>query len=445
MTGKALARAVRNGLALALLIGAALAPQVAQAQGGGQNLLKNPGFDWPSQTNGDPCAVGSQKDNAITPHDWTPFWACKSGDQLNQDQVNRAPEFRMMTVDIARDRVRNGDTSASFFTFFALNRSAGLYQLVRGITPGTRLRFSAWANLLTTNSNELPLSSSRLPGGLMARACIHTTGNIVLQPNLNDPALVCGQWVRPYDTWGEMSVEATAAFEIVAVVIDTTAEYPVIHNDVHIDDASLVIVGAGAAPVAAAAPAAVGATAGARNDGARDDGTPRVVVKTPTGNVRAAPGFTGTILAAAPQGTAFVARAYTSDKEWWQIEYAGGDGGMAFIHTSVVDPNAVAQAALNGVAAPAPAAQSPSPATVVGAAAQVAVSTGGDRLNVRAAPSVAENIVGRVANGANLEVKGISSDKQWWQVTYPGTPDGTAWVMAQWVTPNAAARHLAGL
>lgn len=440
MTERALPRAVRHGLALALVVGAIVAPRAVQAQAPGQNLLKNPGFDWPAQTNGDPCAVGWQKDNAITPHEWTPYWACKQGEETRQDQVNRAPEYRVMTVDIARDRVRSGTTSASFFTFFALNRSAGVYQLVRGVTPGTRLRFSAWANLLTTNSNELPLNSSREPGGLKARACIHTTGNVVLQPNLNDPALVCGPWATPYDTWGEISVEATAAFETVAVIVDTTADYPVIHNDVHIDDASLVVVGAGAAPTAAPAAAAAIAPAAAAP---ANDATPRVSIKTPTGNVRAAPSYSAAILAAAPQGTTFVARAYTSDKEWWQIEYTGGQGGTAYVHTSIVNPNAVAQAAFTGTAAPAAAA---SPATTIGgSAAQVVVATGGDRLNVRAAPGSSAAIVGRIANGANLEVKGVSPDKQWWQITYPGTADGTAWVMAQFVTPNAAARQLAGL
>jgi len=74
-----------------------------------------------------------------------------------------------MTVDIAPDRVRSYPTSASFFNYHSLNRSVGLYQIVRGVTPGTRLRFSVWVNLLTTNSDVLPLSSAREPGGLRAR------------------------------------------------------------------------------------------------------------------------------------------------------------------------------------------------------------------------------------------------------------------------------------
>jgi hypothetical protein len=114
-----LQRAMRSGAALLLSAGPALAGAIfpVHAQPSGQNLLKNPRFDWPAQTNGDVCAPGWQKDNAITPHEWTAYWTCKSGEEVFQDQVNRPPEFRMMTVDISPDRVRSYPTSASFFNY----------------------------------------------------------------------------------------------------------------------------------------------------------------------------------------------------------------------------------------------------------------------------------------------------------------------------------------
>ena len=424
-------------LGAALCAAAVLAPGTARAQSGGPNLLKNPGFDWPAQTNGDVCAPGWQKDNAITPHEWTAYWTCKSGEEVFQDQVNRPPEFRVMTVDIAADRVRSYPTSASFFNYRSINRSVGLYQIVRDVVPGSRLRFSVWVNLLTTNSSILPLSSAREPGGLRARACIHTTGNVFLTPNLNDPAVVCGDWVRPYDTWGEAVVEATAAMSIIAVIIDATADYPVIHNDVQVDDASLTVVGSSPAPTSSPAqpqPAAASAPVGA----------PAVLVKTPTANIRAAPSFSGAILASAPQGTTFTVRAYTADRQWWQIEFSNAPGGLAYVHNSVVTLNAAAQAALGG-SAPAAPQQPAAPQTIAGVPAQVVVNTGGARLNVRAAPASNGQILGRVQNGASLEVKGVSPDKRWWRIAYAGGADGTAWVMAQYVIPNAAARQLAGL
>jgi uncharacterized protein YraI len=341
-----------------------------------------------------------------------------------------------MTVDIAPDRVQSYPTSASFFNYHSLNRSVGLYQIVRDVTPGTRLRFSVWVNLLTTNSNILPLSSAREPGGLRARACIHTTGNVFLTPNLNDPAVVCSDWIRPYDTWGEAVVEATAAMNVITVIVDATADYPVIHNDVHVDDASLVVVG-GAPTNAQPTPSPSQPSAAIAAESA-----PAVTVKMPTANIRAAPSFDGAIITQVGLGTRLPVRAYTADFAWWQVEFSGAPGGVAYIHSSVVTPNPVLQA-LIGTGAPAsqpatPAQPTPTPQALRSEPLVVTANTGGSRLNVRAVPSPSGRILGRVPNGTRLSV---SADGQWWQVSYA---NGTAWVMAQYVIPNAAARQLAG-
>jgi hypothetical protein len=57
-------------------------------QSASPNPLKNLGFDWPAQTNGDVCASGWQKDNAITPHEWTAYWTYKSGKEVFQNQIS---------------------------------------------------------------------------------------------------------------------------------------------------------------------------------------------------------------------------------------------------------------------------------------------------------------------------------------------------------------------
>lgn len=435
----------RTWLAIATVAIALLSPNAARAQSPAPsgNLLKNPSFDWPAQTNGDVCAPGMQKGNAITPHDWIPYWQCKTVEQRNQDRINREPEFRVMTTEMASDRVRSYPTAGSFFTFWALNQSMGLYQLV-DVTPGQKYRFSAWANLLTTDSDELPLNSSRSPGGLQVRACIHTAGIVILNPNMNDPRMVCGPWSRPYDAWGEVSVEAVATDRQIAVIIDTSADYPVKHNDAHVDDASLVLVGPGGTASTTAAPAAQPAAqpqAATQTQAAA--GTPQVIVKTDTANVRAQPAITSQILASVPKGSAYTLSAYTTDKQWYQIVY---NNGTAFLHNSVVDLNAAAQAAL-GATAPAgaastTAAQQPAAQPAASGTAQVVANTGASRLNVRETPASTGRIVGKVASGTAMDVKGVSPDKQWWRIAYPGTADGTAWVMAQFVTPNAAAQQL---
>jgi len=235
------------------------------AQISGPNLLDNPDFNWPTQTNANVCAPGMAKDNAITPRAWTAFWTCKSDAEKNQDQVNRDPEFRPMNADVEeqKPRVRSYPTSASFFNFYSLQRSAGVLQNVRNVRPGTRLRFSAWVQLWSTNG-DAPNSSFQ-PGGLQARACIDTSGMTIATPNYASPTVVCGVPTRQYDTFVQVVVEATAVSDQVTVIVDSSADFPVKHNDVFIDDAELYIVDGSApaapAPAAAAAPAAPAAPA----------------------------------------------------------------------------------------------------------------------------------------------------------------------------------------
>jgi uncharacterized protein YgiM (DUF1202 family) len=466
----------------------------ARAQNG-PNLLDNPDFGWPEQKNPDVCATGWIKDNAVTPRAWTAYWACKSGDQVNQDQINREPEFRPMNADVSeqRPRVRSYPTSASFFNFYSLNKSAGLVQVVRNVTPGSRLRFSIWTQMWTTNGDE---TTSVTPGGLQARACIDTSGATNAQPNFSSPSIVCGQSTRDYDKFVQISVEATAASNQVTVIFDTSADYPVKHNDVFADDAELVVIGAAAAP----APAAPAAPApGPAAPAAPDAGAPTVTIKLPTGNVRAAPNYTAQILASEPQGSTYAALAVTQDREWFQIQYKGG---TAYIHNSVVTPNAAASAALGGApaapaavapavapvapapapapapttappapapsgsidslpilpaapqqpaapaapAAPAPTAAptraAPAAAQTAPAGASVTANTGRNRLIVRAQPTATGAIVGRVPNGTNFKVLGVSPDRRFWRVAYAGGPKGEAWVMVQWTTANASAQAL---
>jgi len=246
-------------------------------------------------------------------------------------------------------------------------------------------------------------------------------------------------WIRPYDTWGEAVVEATAAMNVIAVIVDATADYPVIHNDVHVDDASLVVVGS--TPTAAQptpSPSQPSAAIAAES-------APAVIVKTPTANIRAAPSFDGAIITQVGLSTRLPVRAYTADFAWWQVEFSGAPGGVAYIHSSVVTPNPVLQA-LIGTGAPAsqpatPAQPTPTPQASRSEPLVVTANTGGSRLNVRAVPSPSGRILGRVPNGTRLSVLSVSADGQWWQVSYA---NGTAWVMARYVIPNAAARQLAG-
>jgi hypothetical protein len=481
---------------LALIAGFALlsVPTAGQAQAPGPNLLDNPDFNWPEQKNPDVCSPGQEKPNAITPRAWTAYWACKSGDETQQDQVNREPEFKIMNGDLIdhRPRIRSYPTSASFFNFYSLNRSAGLVQTVRNVTPGTSLRFSIWAMMWSSNGDDL--NSNYQPGGLQARVCIDTTGYTVSQPNFSASTIVCSPYSRQYDQYHQLVVEATATAPQVTVIFDTSADFPVKHNDVFVDDAELIATSssgqapAPVAPQAPAAPAAPPPAAPIAND------TPSVSIKLAQANIRNGPSFAAQIVGTAQQNTQFAATAVTQDGEWFQIQYQSGN---AFVHNSVVTPNAAAQAAVTrarGAAPAAPVVQPPAPTpapaqpaqppppapaqpanaletlpvinapvatqapaapsapaapaapaaptTTASGPAQVTANTGRNRLLVRARPSATGAVIGRVATGTAFRVLGLSPDKKFWRVAYTSAPSGEAWVMVQWTLANASAQAL---
>jgi uncharacterized protein YgiM (DUF1202 family) len=465
-----MAKQVLRGAGVAtLLLISLLNENVTLAQSVGPNLLTNPDFSWPEQKNPDVCAGGWMKDNAVTPRGWTAYWTCKNAEESNQDQINRPPEFRLMNADITEQipRVRSYPTSASYFNFFSLQRSAGVLQVVPNITPGSRLRFSIWVNMWSTNTDDV--NSNQQNGGLQARACIDTRGTTVSTPNLNDPAIVCGGFVREYDKFVQVSVEATAAANQVTVFLNTSSDYPVKHNDVHADDAELVAIGGPAiaaqaqtqTTVAAAPTSAQVPTAPTTNDA-----KPKVTANQPSVNLRAAPSLSAFVVGRVPQGTELEATAFTADKQWWQIKYQGGSGGLAYVNVSVVTPNGAAQAGMSGgvvaqlnppsqtrpqtQSAPPPAAPSVNslptlPSTTTTSEAVVTANVGTSRLLVRAAPSTSGRVLSRVVTGTTFIVTGISPDKKFWKVSFPSAPGGEAWVMISWTTPNASAKQLLGV
>jgi hypothetical protein len=128
-------------LALALAcVGSATSaePALAQAPLPPTNLLSNPAFEAPWSKKEDVCHRGVRLEEVQVPNGWEAVWTCKSpGDA---DPINRTPEYRM--VDMAYPyRVRSAPTALRYFNFWALNRSAGVYQRVGNLTAGTRLRF----------------------------------------------------------------------------------------------------------------------------------------------------------------------------------------------------------------------------------------------------------------------------------------------------------------
>jgi hypothetical protein len=129
-----------------------------------------------------------------------------------------------------------GDNSQKYFTFYSLHE-AGLYQTVGGVRPGQRVRFSVYMQAWSSDANDPTVSSGQPTMGL--RVGIDPfggnnpwSGNIVWTPVK-----------EAFDHWELFAVEAVARSNRVTAFTRSRPQYALQHNDVYVDEASLVVVG----------------------------------------------------------------------------------------------------------------------------------------------------------------------------------------------------------
>jgi LysM repeat protein len=140
-----------------------------------------------------------------------------------------------------------GDNSQKYFTFYSVHE-AGLYQVVSGVKPGDRVRFSVFQEGWSNSVNDP--SKSDLGQRMNFQVGIDPTGG-------NDPWSPNIVWTAPaesFDKFTQFVVEAVAKNNVVSVWTKSKPEMPLQHVDVYVDEASLNVVQA-AAPVKAKAPA----------------------------------------------------------------------------------------------------------------------------------------------------------------------------------------------
>jgi hypothetical protein len=137
--------------------------------------------------------------------------------------------------------VHSGAGSDRWFNFFALNKKAGIMQYVANLPIGAPLRFTTWVQLWSSNLSEQPTIPPRSiqDGNLKVRVCIDQDGG---PRDMTDPNLVCSDWKQPYDRWEQISVDGVAKNTVVNVLIWSSADLPVEHNDVYVDDSCLEVL-----------------------------------------------------------------------------------------------------------------------------------------------------------------------------------------------------------
>ena len=213
-------------LAPLLLLGLALvlSGSPAQAQ---DNPVRNPSFE------GDYFAWSGIPEIQVA-HDWTPWWAAQQAS--DPPEINRRPEYKQANPAVDPHRVHSGSAAQQYFTFYSTH-IAGMYQQVSGVQPGTRLQFSIWGQAWSSNGDD-PRNSTE-PGTINMQVGIDPTGKW-------DPwagSVVWSGQYNTYDVWFQLAVEAIAQSDTVTVFMKSAPVYPVKHNDVYWDDATLIVVG----------------------------------------------------------------------------------------------------------------------------------------------------------------------------------------------------------
>ncbi|HEY3343249.1 MAG TPA: SH3 domain-containing protein, partial [Anaerolineae bacterium] len=313
------------------------APAAPTTQPVGVQLLTNPGHEHPG------VYFGGRGEINVT-WNWVPFWEePPSGDNL-RDQNFRTPEFRPVFASIYPDRVLSGGGSDRWFNFFALNKAAGVMQLVSNLKIGQPVRFSTWAQLWSSNVTSNPPKSTQ-DGNMKVRVCIQADGG---PRNMLDANLKCSEWAQPYDRYDQIYVDAVPMTTTVIALIQSTADITVQHNDAYVDDSCFeVLPKAGAKGICVGATyiptgASAGGVAAATKVASPASSSPQLTVNTGGLNIRATPSLAGQLVGTVHRGDVLNVTGKSVDGLWFRIAYTGGP---AWVYASLTAPNAAASAA----------------------------------------------------------------------------------------------------
>ena len=279
-------RWIKLGLACAAMLAliplslAGAGDQVALAQqAAGPNLLSNPGMEgryqqqcslrtdppWvPAPTPCDPNNYDYANRilwaTAQVPVGWAAWWRVPNNNYDDPNYYNsfphscqsdtkkkvpadcrpwHNPEFRDTAggpQEKTPSRKVAGENSQKYFTFYSVHE-AGLYQIVaNGIKAGDRLRFSVYMMAWSSQFND-PYHSDSQPTMGMQVGIDPYGGNNPWSANI-----VWSPVQESFDQFSLFLVEAVAQGPMVSVWTKSAPMYAIQHNDVYVDEASLVVV-----------------------------------------------------------------------------------------------------------------------------------------------------------------------------------------------------------
>jgi hypothetical protein len=213
------------------------------------------GAPWASVPCGDPIDFGATAlwQTVQVPVGWSGWWLPPNTNPDDPDYYSNYPswcppnapancyawhnpEFRD-TAGGPQEPSRKvaGDNSQKYFTFYSLHE-AGLYQTVGGIKPGARLRFSVYMLAWSTADNDAYRSFGQPTMGMKVGIDPYG-GNNPWSSNI-----IWSPVTEAFDHWETFTVEAVARSDRVTVFTRSRPYFAIQHNDVYVDEASLVVV-----------------------------------------------------------------------------------------------------------------------------------------------------------------------------------------------------------
>jgi len=333
MRRKRLAHGLVILMLLLISIPAAPIEAVPPAQGG--NLLNNAGFEGGYSQRG----AGELE---VADH-WDPWWTGGSAED-NSAGFNYRPEYKPENAAIyGMRRVHSGSLAQKQFNTFAHHR-AGILQQVSGITPGSTLTFSIWAQVWSSGQDNPDKCGDF--GNYRVWAGIDPTGG----REGNSSNVVWGESVMSCNQWVLVQVTTVADSGTITVFAKGEPEYRMKHNDAYWDDATLTVQAPPTPTPVPPAPTRPPTSTPAPTLAPTPTPVPDAVVSAATINVYAGPGEVYDLLTQVPQGTFVEVTGRNSSGDWLTVVTA--DGKVGWVPASQLQVN-VQMASVAEEAAPA--------------------------------------------------------------------------------------------
>ena len=138
--------------------------------------------------------------------------------------------------------VRSGGFAQQYFTFFG-GHYAGIYQQVTNLTPGQTYQFSIYAQVWSSTGDNV---ISENPANPRLQIGIDPFGHTNAGFNYPPSTIIWSNEATMgdvIDEFGFMSVAAVAENSTITVYVRTSPDFAVKHNDIYLDDASLMAIG----------------------------------------------------------------------------------------------------------------------------------------------------------------------------------------------------------